>query len=184
MKQSPSQKRIFRLCVMGVMMALYIILTKFMSIRIVNLRITFASLPVILMAMLFGPAEASVVAGVGELILQLTGDYGVTLTTPLWCLPPVVRALIVGFGWRFIPKKAANDMHRYAGLIVLLVLAAVAVTLSNTGVIWLDSIIYHYFTEAYVFGQFAVRLITGVVTAVAMSVIAIPLEKAVRAYLR
>ena len=167
------------LCIMGLMTAMYIILSKFFSIHIGNLRITFGSLPIILVAMLFGPLPAAAIAFVGEFLLQLLG-YGFTPTTVLWCIPPVFRAVIVGFGWRAITKRGANTAVQTGMLAAILILSAIVVTLSNTLVIWLDSVIFNYFTEAYVFGQFAARLVTGIVTAVVMTVVALPLEKAIR----
>jgi hypothetical protein len=45
------------------------------------------------------------------------------------------------------------------------IFAAIATTLANTGVIWVDSHILGYYTFAVVFGDFLVRLFTGIVTA-------------------
>lgn len=117
-----------------------------------NLKITFEGLPVILAGLLLGPLDGAVVGGIGTLLYQLL-RYGVSATTLLWILPYVLCGLIVGWiGDRCAPEKSfwrlALTVLAGEGLIFLL----------NTGVIWLDSKIYGYYSFAYVFGSFFVRL--------------------------
>ena len=51
------------------------------------------------------------------------------------------------------------------------VLSALAVTALNTVIMAIDSLIYGYYSTAYVFGALIFRIIAGVLTAVAFSFI-------------
>ena len=117
-----------------------------------NLKITFEGLPVILAGLLLGPVDGALVGGIGTLLYQLL-RYGVSATTLLWILPYVLCGLVVGgIGNRCAPEKSF-------GRLALTVLAGEGlIFLLNTGVIWLDSKIYGYYSFAYVFGSFFVRL--------------------------
>lgn len=166
------------LCRVAIMAALYVLLTL-VSIRAGNLHITFASLPVVVMALLFGPAEAATVALLGEFLNQML-SYGFTATTVLWLIPPAVRGIMVGlFARRFCSSDHPLE-QRPLGYYTVCICAALLTTACNTAVIWLDSVIYHYYTFAYVFGDAVVRLITGVITAAVIATVAMPLTRLLR----
>ena len=170
-----------RVCLMGVMIAVYFFLAK-LTIPIGTLHITLASLPIVVLSMVFGPWEGAVVAVVGEFLIQALGRYGLMITTPLWCIPPMFRALVVGFGCRWLRRKYGlrEAYENKIGYFLVLMQAAITTTLGNTAVLWLDSVIMNYYSFAYVFGSFILRLVTGVLTAVVTGVIAIPVVRALR----
>ncbi|MBQ9648122.1 MAG: folate family ECF transporter S component [Oscillospiraceae bacterium] len=73
------------LATLGVLLAMDIVLTRFLSVSAWNIRIGFGFIPVVLAAMLFGPLPAAIVAALADLlgaILFPTGPYfpGFTLT--------------------------------------------------------------------------------------------------------
>ena len=123
-----------QLCNDAMLIAIYFILAK-LTIPIGNLHITLASLPIVVLAVLRGPREACIVAFMGEFLIQALGRYGITPFTPLWCLPPTLRALIVGLGCRKLCKGKERE-HRVSFFAVV-ISAAVLTTISNTLVIWL-----------------------------------------------
>ena len=94
MNHTLTQQRVQRICTDGVLIALYFVLTTF-SLRMGNLRITFASLIVIVATLLFSTLDACLIAMLGELLTQVL-QYGMTVTTPMWLLPPAIRALVLG----------------------------------------------------------------------------------------
>ena len=145
------------LCRVAMLAALYVLLNNTIAIKAGNLRITFASLPVVLSALLFGPLESVLTAFVGEFINQLIGGYGITATTALWLIPPAVRGAVIG--------AAA---------------LALCTTVSNTLVIALDALIYHYYSRAYVFGELLYRLGSGVLIAVIVATVALPMASLLR----
>ena len=84
------------LCAMALLIGMMVLLKKTLSIETPYMKINFASLPILLGAMMFGPVEGAVVAVIGELIIQMTGQYGLVPTTFIWIWPPAIRALVVG----------------------------------------------------------------------------------------
>ena len=73
------------LAILGVLLALDIVLTRFLSIAAWNIRIGLGFVPVVLAAMLFGPLPAAIMAALADFlgaILFPTGPYfpGFTLT--------------------------------------------------------------------------------------------------------
>ena len=122
-----------------------------LSLDFGNLKITFESLPVLLAALAFGPLDGLAVGGIGTLIYQLL-RYGVSVTTPLWILPYALCGLLVGLyakklGFVFSGKQLAWAVFLSSLLIFVL----------NTGVLWLDSIVYGYYSAVYIFGSFVPR---------------------------
>lgn len=167
------------LCYVGVMAALYAVLSAYLTIRAGNLHISLASLPVIVMAVLFGPGAGAAVALVGEFFSQLL-TYGLAPTILLWILPPALRGVLVGLAARQLAKGGKTPEGQPLRYGASLVGAALLTTAANTLAIWLDSVIMHYYSFAYVFGATAQRLVTGVVTAVLMTIVSIPLVRALR----
>ena len=165
-------------CRMAILAALYVLLTM-VSIRAGNLHITFASLPVVASALLFGPGEAAVTALLGEFLNQML-SYGFTLTTGLWLIPPAVRGLVVGVCAARFWKTGKPLENRPAAYYLACVVGALATTACNTAVIWLDSVIYHYYTPAYVFGDTLLRLVTGMTTAICVATVAMPVARLLR----
>lgn len=168
-----------RLATDAVLTALYVLLTLFLSIKAGNLRISLASLPIIVCALLYGPQDACVCAALGEFMNQML-SYGFTVTTPLWLLPPMLRALIVGLAAAAALRQGSRLERSVPAFYCVCIFAAIATTLANTGVIWVDSHILGYYTFAVVFGDFLVRLITGAVTAAVVATLAMPVAAACR----
>ncbi|MDD3346359.1 folate family ECF transporter S component [Oscillibacter sp.] len=168
------------ICRIGVMAALYVLLNM-VSIKAGNLRITFASLPVVTAALLFGPLEAVLVALVGEFLNQLLGGYGITATTALWLVPPALRGLAVGFGADVFSRRGTQTLESCpAACYGVCVAAALLTTVSNTLVIAVDGLVYGYYTPALVLGDFAWRLVSGMVIAVVIATVAMPLTGLLR----
>ena len=115
---------------------------------------------------------------VGAFLGQLM-TYGVTATTVLWIIPPAVRGLLIGL----YAKRCAYELSRRQ-LVGVLIVTSLVVTLLNTGAIYLDSVIYGYYTYAYVFGKVGIRIVSGAVTAVAMAFVTPPVLDMLKRSLR
>ena len=77
-----------RLVTVSLLIALQIVLSRFLSIRAWNLKIGFGFIPVVIAATLFGPIDAALVGGISDLlgaILFPVGPYfpGFTFTSAL-----------------------------------------------------------------------------------------------------
>ena len=84
-----------KLCYIALLVAVYVLLSMTFTIKTGNLEITFKSLPVVVAALLFGPAGGGMTALLGEFLCQVM-MYGLMPTTILWLLPPVARGLVIG----------------------------------------------------------------------------------------
>lgn len=144
--------------------AMYVVLSLF-SLSLGNMKITLDSLPIVVGAVLFGPWVGSLIGLLGSLLNQLL-TFGITATTFLWIVPAGVRGLMVGL---YAKKKQFNLSRK--NLVFILILSSLVVTTINTGVIYLDSVIYGYYSFAFVFGTLILRYITGSITAVVLATI-------------
>ena len=126
-------------------------------------------------ALAFGPMEAVLVAMFGELLNQIISPYGITATTLLWVIPPMIQAAIIGVVALRAQAAGKRMENRPVMCYTVSILAAIVTTAANTAVIWLDSVIYGYYTFALVFGSAMIRFVTGVVAAVLVATVAMPL---------
>lgn len=128
-----------RLVTNALFIALYIILAHpAFAINTGYLKFTFAAFPILLCAMIFGPLDAVIVAGLGGLLQQLM-TYGISVMMVLWIAPAMVQGLLVGLFAR---------RHRYAltntQAAVIIGIAGLVVTTLNTFVLLLDAKIFHH----------------------------------------
>lgn len=160
-----------KLVMIAMLTAVYVLLCLVGTIRLWWMNVSVATLPLILAAMLYGPAGGTFVGLLGSFLEQLL-NYGLMATTPLWLVPNTVRGLLLGIYF----KKKGDRLSRVQ-LIAALSVAALVVTALNTVVMYLDSIIQGYYSYAYVFGGAVTRVIAGIVTALVMSFVAPPVVK-------
>ena len=155
-----------------------IVLNTVGTIRLGWINISVSALPIIVGALLYGPGGGLMVGLVGAFLGQLM-TYGVTATTVLWIIPPAVRGLLIGL----YAKRCGYALSRRQ-LVGVLIVTSLVVTLLNTGAIYLDSVIYGYYTYAYVFGKVGIRIVSGAVTAVAMAFVTPPVLDMLKRSLR
>ena len=167
-----------RICLTGMLAALYLAL-NLVGFRAWSFHITFASLPVIVGGLLLGPVEGMLIAAIGEFFNQ-TLSYGVTPTTVLWLIPPAVRGLTVGWAALALRKGPRSLEERPVLCYGVCMAAALCTTAVNTLVMYLDSVIMGYYSFAYVFGSAALRIISGILTAVVVTTVAVPLVRLLR----
>ena len=178
-----SKLTVRRMAINAVMIAIYVVLAMYLTIPLGGLKITIEALPVIICAVLFGPADAAIVGGLAEFINQLL-TFGITPTTALWVLPAVVRGLFIGFCLLPMRKKSLGQplLHgkRMIWFYIICLVSAVIVSCLNTFTLYVDSKMFGYYSYAMVFGSFVLRIITGLVATTAMSAMTVPLVTAMR----
>lgn len=167
-----------KLTVIALLIAVYVVLSIVGTLNLWWIRISVDSLPIILGALLYGPAGGLLVGLLGSFMNQLL-TYGLTATTALWVIPAAVRGALIGA----YAKKHGYALSR-AQVIGVLVVTAVIVTALNTGVMYLDSVINGYYSYAYVFGGVVIRVISGAATAVVMAFVAPPVIELLHRSLR
>ena len=142
------------------------------SLDMGNLKITFESLPVLIGALMFGPLDGLIIGGIGTLLYQVL-RYGITVTTPLWILPYLLCGLMAG---------AYARRHSFAlsgkQLAFIVFAAEITVFVVNTGVMYIDSKVYGYYSFIYVFGTVLPRVILCLVKAAAFTAVLPALMKA------
>lgn len=142
-----SAKRLSRNAVLAAMCAVL----GAVSLDLGNLKITLEALPVIMGALMFGPVDGMAIGFVGTFVYQLL-RYGVSATTLLWILPYVVCGLIVGL----YAKRHSYKLNTWQTILIA-VIAELVITTLNTGVLYIDSKIYGYYSAVYIFGTLLPR---------------------------
>ena len=158
------KKLITRICVCAILAALYFVF-DLISIKAGPFKLSVSGLPIILVAIIYGPIDAMIVGFTGAFLGQLL-SYGFTPTTILWCLPALVRGLFVG-----LFTKKLNVKEEPIKLIIIIIISSLLVTTINTVVMYIDSKLYNYYSYAYIFGALLYRYIAGILTAIIYSVL-------------
>lgn len=165
-----------RLCTDAMMAALCAVL-GYVSLDMGNMKITFESFPILLVALMFGPLDGLAVGFVGTLIYQLL-RYGVSVTTLLWILPYALAGLAAGW----YAKRRGFSM-RAVETLALVMVCELMITALNTGVMYIDSKIMGYYSFAYIFGSLVARLVLCIVKGAAFGAVLPKLCTAIRAKL-
>ena len=172
--QMNKKRRILVIAVNALMIAMYVVLSLY-ALPLGGTKITFEHFPVVLSAILYGPAAGMVVGGLGEFINQLF-TFGVTPTTALWILPIVARGLLVGISTKIFKKRFESPI--IFGLVC--VVSGVISSLLNTFALYVDSKMFGYYSVALVFGALAMRLVLSVVTSLVIAIVTKPILHALR----
>ena len=149
-----------RLVIAAMLAAMCFVLSRYASIELPTLKISFDSFPVLVSALLLGPIDGMAVGLIGSFLSQLASQYGLSVTTPLWILPHALRGLLVGL----YAKSHAFEL-KTGQLYFITVIAALMVTALNTAIQYIDSLVFQY---SYVAALPAVllRVVLGILTAV------------------
>ena len=119
------------------------------------------------------------IAFIGAFISQLRSKYGLTVTTPLWMIPPMLRGVVIGiFSLAYSRKGQYLEDHPVISSVAIIV-AAITVTAANTLVMFLDAVIIGYAYE-WVWVQTLIRFGVGILEAGIIAALVIPLMKALR----
>lgn len=172
-----------RITLDAMLIAMYMVLSS-MKITMGGLQITFAFLPVIICAIAFGPVDGLIVGFLCEFLSQILGPYGMTPTTLLWVAPVAIRGLLVGLGARVLLKgtdlETLVKSRRSMVLLVWILITGVLGSIMNTGVLYVDSKMFGYYSEAMVFGVFWIRIVSGMISHALMTLVAMPVTAALR----
>ena len=120
---------------------------------------------------------SQVVGFLGAFLEQML-HFGFTPTTLLWILPPAIRGLCIGLGAIAFRKQMSLEhltaVRRPWVYYAVNIVTAVIVSLGNTAVYYLDSIIYHYYSYALIFGVLGARIVNGILTTLLTATVALP----------
>ena len=159
--------------VMDAIMAAMVVVLGFVSINIGNvMKITLEEFPVIFAALMFGPTDGMIVAGIGIFLYQLL-SYGITATTALWILPFVVAGGVAGFY-----AKKSNYNNTTVQLVLIFVECELLICLLNTVAIYVDSKMYGYYEPTIITGMILIRLAVALAKGVVLGPVSEPILKA------
>ena len=114
-----ARSRIYRITLDAMMIAIFV------AFSMVPSELSWASLPVILSAFLFGPVDAVLIAACGSFIEQMW--YGLSFASFLWMLPWLVFALFIG-----ICAALINRRPRFWKMALAIVCAEILLSVGNT----------------------------------------------------
>ena len=152
-----------QLALCAIFAALYVILCL-LDIKIGRIKITLAAFVIYFACFAFEPKECFFCCILGIFIDQLI--YGLTPTTVIWMLPPLVRPVFI------VPIKAHFERegtlldHKKVLTIILVMIASLLTTAANTGALYLDALIMKYDFKAVMIQnviQALITMITGIV---------------------
>ena len=168
--------QVFKITLLGMCLALFIVLNYASFVLFPpTIKFSLKGLPVIFIAVVFGPWYGALFGGTGEFFCQLFSEYGLTPTTPLWILPWVAEGIIVGL---FFKHK---DVRKHPVLWAITVIAScITVTTLNTIALWIDSVVVGYnpkLNAVTIPLRFVNSVVTSIVTGILMPVFFTPLIK-------
>lgn len=179
MTSAQRRKTAYTICMVALLTAMMVLLKRTIAIETPYFKFSFASLPIVLAAMLFGPVEGMVVGLLGEFIAQLTGPYGLAPTTVLYVVPAAIRGVVVGCGALWCRRTGRRMESRPVVCYAVCIAGAILTTAGNTLGIWLECLMYRTSFLAnlpFLPGRF----FTGIATAVGITTVCIPLVHALR----
>ena len=144
-----ARSKIYRLAVNALFVALYVILGTFLSFKIPGaVQISFSTIPILLCAFLFSPADAVTVAVLGTFLEQILdpSPYGF-MTLPMWLIPGAMLALTASMV--AVRVRRTEDKRRAILLTVVgIVCAEVLLTVLNTAALYIDGYLLDYSVKA------------------------------------
>lgn len=158
------------------MASLYFVLAYF-AIRFGNIVITPASITILLVALLYSPGDAIMVALVGELINQMA-KYGPSPTTALWLLPSLSRAIIISVVAMIYRKKNTYLEKHIVAYFITIAIAGLVTTSLNTGVIFLDGFLMNY-PVSYTLIETVFRFLSSIITCIVVGCLSLPILTAI-----
>lgn len=168
---------IHAICFNAVMAALFTVLSL-LSVKIGNnFKITFSALPIVIAAICYGPLSGMAVGLLGAFIEQVM-TFGISATTVLWILPAGIRGITVGLLFIFLGRSLSQKC-----LLPTIIISSVIVTLLNTVITYIDSVIYSY-PFSFALATMGIKLLLSIVTAVLISIISVPIIISVSKYMR
>lgn len=162
----------YKIALTAIFAALYIILS-FITIRLGNVSITLAPLPILVLTLLIGWWAGISVCFIGEFILQV-GLYGLTITTPIWIIGPLLRPCVLSILILIFPS-IKNKSWKF---IIAAVIAGLFTTAGNTLALYLDALIIGY-PFSFVLIETAIRLAVGVATSIILGYLAFVCSKTI-----
>ena len=173
------KRTISRICGDGMLLAMYIVLST-LTVRLTpNLQIAFTGLTIIMAVVLYGLPDAILITVLGSFIGQARGAYGLSITTPLWMVPPILRAVVFGIAYEIFLKKGIKLEDKKVLFIVFAIIAGLVTTIANTGAIFLDAMIFEYPVSMAVV-ESIFRFVSSILSSIFIALVTLPIIYALK----
>lgn len=161
------------------LLAMYIVLST-LTVRLTpNLQIAFTGLTIIMAVVLYGLPDAILIAVLGSFIGQARGAYGLSITTPLWMVPPILRAVVFGIAYEIFLKKGIKLEDKKILFIVFAIIAGFVTTIANTGAIFLDAMIFEYPVSMAAL-ESIFRFVSSILSSIFIALVTLPIIYALK----
>lgn len=161
------------------LLAIYIVLSV-ITVKITpNLQITFTGIAIIMAIVLYGYTDGILIALLGSFISQLRSAYGLTITTPIWMIPPILRAVVFGLFYHIYLKKGILLQDKKILFFVYATIAGLVTTIANTGAIYLDAYIFQY-PVALALVESIFRFISSIASSLIIAGLSLPIIYALK----
>lgn len=138
----------FRLVLDALFAAMYVVLATLLTIKTPITEVSLSTLPLLIAGFLFGPADGAIIAIVGSFLEQCMSPYGLSISTVLWMLPPILSALTSGLLGLLVKKAPLGSRRHTVLLVICTFLAEMLCTAANTATLYLDGAIVGYSVKA------------------------------------
>ena len=155
--------------------ALFVVLSLYGTINFSGMKLTIQNLPIFVGAITLGAAPGAIIGFAGMFINQLI-TYGFTATTLFWVLPQTIIGATCGYIFENKIVKVGSGTKFWICIISL----QVVLTILNTIVILVDSLIYGYFNFLVVFGPFVLRIMVSIIVGVVYCIVIPPIIKLIK----
>lgn len=163
----------------GMLLAIYIVLSV-ITVKITpNLQITFTGIAIIMAIVLYGWTDGILIALLGSFVSQLRSAYGLTITTPIWMIPPILRAVVFGLFYHIYLKKGILLQDKKILFFVYVAIAGLVTTIANTGAIYLDAYIFQY-PVALALVESIFRFISSIASSLVIAGLSLPIIYALK----
>ena len=159
------QKIIFNIVIASILAAMALVLEK-LGIKIpllgntTTLRISFYGLPLMIAGIIFGYKTGLLSGLIMAVISQLVlSEYGITPTTPLWMIAPIIFGLLSG-----LIIKIFKDKISVISILISVVITSIFVSLANSLALYVDGIVFDYDTKI-TFVLIMIRILSSIVVA-------------------
>ena len=163
----------------GLMLAIFYVLASLTVKVSPHLHISFSGIAVIITCVLYGKKDGIFVAVLGSFLGQLTGEYGLTITTPIWMIPPILRAVSFGIIYDAYLSHGVKLEEKKVLFIVYVIATGLLTTAANTGAMILDAIILEY-SQTLALLTIVFRLVNSILSSVFIGFVTLPILYALK----
>lgn len=153
-KREKTRKLIARIVFDAMMIAIYVVLARFLVIPTPIVEISIVTIPILLAAKLFGIGDVIAIATIGSFLEQAVSPYGVGPTTPLWMAPMIVVAIFSGIAFYFT-RNAKSKLWTF----LIIMISELLLTIGNTAVLFITGYIVLELSFEWLIGLAAPRLL-------------------------